>query len=145
MKSLYVVRAAMEGTTGKPFAINATAAQPRGGLHAEYRYGNVDSREANKAEFYRRRAFGSDNSVLSENLEASVDRESGGDLRAAAVDRNPKVACTPCERRILTTGDLALCVYGRRSTSLTSAKQAHRRRAARRLRVGSTRSRIGLR
>ncbi len=141
ISAVYVVRAAMEGLAGKLFALNATAAQCRGmarlgeRLDAEYRRGDIDSREAIKAEFYRRLAEGAHNDILSENLGAMharvamfrrfafVDpertepsiRDIEAIIRAAAIERDPQAAWAACERHILAAGDLAIVEYNRRA------------------------------
>jgi DNA-binding GntR family transcriptional regulator len=141
IKALYVVRAAMEGLAGKLFAINATPAQceafvrVRDRLDAEYRHGDVENREAIKAEFYLRLAEGANNAILSENLQgmharvavfrryAFVDpnriepsiRDLEAIIKAAAIDRDPDAAWSACERHILTAGDLAILEYTKRA------------------------------
>jgi DNA-binding GntR family transcriptional regulator len=141
IRALYVVRAAMEGLAGKLFALNASPAQAKGmerlgeRLDAEYRRGDVESREAIKAEFYRRLAEGARNDILAENLAAMharvamfrrfafVDeartepsiRDIEAIIRAAAIDRDPQAAWTACERHILTAGDLAIVEYKKRA------------------------------
>jgi DNA-binding GntR family transcriptional regulator len=148
IQSLYVVRAALEGLAGKLFALNATATQCEGlaglsdRLDAEYRRGDIESRESVKAEFYRRLAEGSDNAILSGNLQimharvavfrryAFIDpariepsiREIQTIIKAAAVDRDPDAAWAACQRHIRIAGDLAVLEYRKRALDVDAGK-----------------------
>jgi DNA-binding GntR family transcriptional regulator len=148
IKAIYVVRAALEGLAGKLFALNANSAQCqelgrlRERLNAEYRHGNVNSREAIKIEFYHGLAEGACNEILTENLRsiharvavfrryAFVDPEriehSIADLeaiiQAVAFDRDPDAAWAACQHHILLAGDLAVAEYSKRNKELLFAK-----------------------
>lgn len=147
IRSLYVVRAALEGLAGKLFALNASAQQCKGmarlgeRLDPEYRHGDIESREAIKAEFYRRLAEGAHNEILSENLGAMHARvaifrrfafvdperiepsihELGAIIKASAIDRDPAAAWAACEHHILLAGDLAIVEYRKRAQSVDAA------------------------
>jgi DNA-binding GntR family transcriptional regulator len=146
--SLYVVRAAMEALAGKLFALSATAGERHDltqlgeRLDAEYRRGDVDSREAIKAEFYRLLAEGSHNPVLSESLQiiharvAIFRRYSFVDpkriepsiaaleaiIHATAIDRDPDAAWTACERHVLEARDLAVLEHRARTRETAPVK-----------------------
>lgn len=141
IRALYVVRSAMEALAGKLFALNATSAERRSfvrlrdRLDAEYRRGDIDSREAIKAEFYRLLADGAHNPILAESLQvlharvavfrryAFVDPERiepsiaelSAIIGAAAVERDPDAAWIACERHILLAADLAIIEHRKRA------------------------------
>jgi DNA-binding GntR family transcriptional regulator len=148
IRSVYVVRAVMEALAGKLFALNATPTQ-RGALahlcerlDAEYRRGDVDSREAIKAEFYRLLAEGAHNAILSESLQilharvavfrryAFVDPERiepsiaelEAIIQAAAVDCDSEAAWMACEHHMLVAGELAVLEYCKRTSEIALAK-----------------------
>lgn len=149
IKSIYVVRAAMEGLAGKLFALNASPAQCkelvrlRGRLDKEYRKGDIDSREEIKADFYRQLTAGAGNEILTESLRsihariavfrryAFVDpariepsiAELEAIIDAAAVTRDPVAAWAACEHHIILAGDLAAMEYGRRNRELLAQEQ----------------------
>lgn len=148
IKSIYVVRAALEGLAGKLFALNATPAQCkelirlRDRLDKEYRQGSIDSREEIKADFYRQLTAGAHNEILTENLRsihariavfrryAFVDpariepsiAELEAIINAAALDRDPQVAWAACEHHILLAADLAIMEYTKRNRSMVAAQ-----------------------
>lgn len=144
IKAIYVVRAALEALAGKLFALNAPPALADGliglrdRLDAEYRRGDVDSRETIKAEFYRILCEGAGNGVLTESLRAIHARiavfrryafvdpariepsiaELETIINAAARDRDPEAAAAGCEHHIILAGDLAVMEYTRRNPDL---------------------------
>lgn len=144
IKSIYVVRATLEGLAGKLFALNATAQQCRKLVHLrdrldkEYRHGDIESREHIKADFYRCLMDGAGNDVLTENLRsfhariavfrryAFIDPERiepsiselEAIINAAARDRDPDAAAAACEHHILLAGELAIIEYSRRNANL---------------------------
>jgi DNA-binding GntR family transcriptional regulator len=148
VRALYVVRAAMEALAGKLFAFDATAAERRAlarlgeRLDAEYRRGDVNSREAIKAEFYRVLAEGSHNLVLAESLQilharvamfrryAFVDPKRiepsiaalEAIIRAAAIDCDPEAAWAACERHVLDARDLAVLELRERASEIVAVK-----------------------
>ncbi|MGZ9810259.1 GntR family transcriptional regulator [Pseudoroseicyclus sp. H15] len=148
IKAIYVVRAALEGLTGKLFAQNADEAQAkalielRDRLDAEYRHGDVDSREAIKADFYQLLSAGTGNDVLTENLKAIHARiavfrryafvdpariepsiaELEAIINAAARDRDADAAAAACEHHIILAGDLAVMEYTRRNPEVTEGE-----------------------
>ncbi|MCV9999642.1 GntR family transcriptional regulator [Pararhizobium sp. YC-54] len=149
IKSIYVVRATLEGLAGKLFALNATAEQCqdllrlRDRLDKEYRHGDVGSREEIKADFYRQLLDGAGNAMLTENLRsfhariavfrryAFIDPEriepSIAELEtiinAAARDRDPEAAWAGCEHHILLAGELAIMEYSKRNEGVLSARR----------------------
>tara|TARA_B100000519_G_scaffold203335_1_gene225699 strand:- start:3380 stop:4072 length:693 start_codon:yes stop_codon:yes gene_type:complete len=144
IKSIYVVRAALEGLAGKLFAENASKEQCaelldlRSRLDKEYRNGDVQSREHIKADFYRQLTEGAQNEVLTESLRsmhariavfrrfAFVDEsriepsieELESIIEEAAVKRNGDAAWRACEHHILLAGDLAIEEYTKRNKDL---------------------------
>ncbi len=144
IRSIYVVRAALEGLAGKLFAQNATAEQCksliklRDRLDKEYRKGDVDSREDIKADFYRQLLAGAKNEILTESLRsihariaifrrfAFVDpariepsiSELETIINAAAVDRDGAAAQAACDHHILLAGDMAILEYAKRNKEL---------------------------
>lgn len=144
IRSIYVVRAALEGLSGKLFALNASANQCksliklRDRLDKEYRKGDVDSREDIKADFYHQLLAGAQNDVLTESLRsihariaifrrfAFVDpariepsiSELETIINAAARDRDPVAAQSACEHHIILAGDLAIMEYAKRNKEL---------------------------
>jgi len=147
IRSIYVVRASLEGLAGKLFAEVATDADCRilldlrDRLDREYRKGDVDSREVYKAEFYQALLNGASNAILTEALrsihariaifrrfafvdEARVEpsiRELETIIDAAAKARDSKAAQAACEHHILVAGDLAVFEYTRRNRDLKTA------------------------
>jgi DNA-binding GntR family transcriptional regulator len=147
IRSIYVVRASLEGLAGKLFAEVASDAACRGllelqeRLDPEYRKGDVDSRETFKAEFYRQLLTGANNAILTEALrsihariaifrrfafvdEARVEpsiRELESIIDAAAKHRDPNAALAACEHHILVAGDLAVFEYAKRNRELATA------------------------
>ena len=144
IRSIYVVRAALEGLSGKLFALNASTNQCksliklRDRLDKEYRKGDVDSREDIKADFYHQLLAGAQNDVLTESLRsihariaifrrfAFVDpariepsiSELETIINAAARDRDPVTAQSACEHHIILAGDLAIMEYAKRNKEL---------------------------
>ncbi|WP_225026855.1 GntR family transcriptional regulator [Xinfangfangia pollutisoli] len=144
IKSIYVVRAALEGLAGKLFALNASPRQCekllrlRDRLDKEYRHGDIDSREEIKADFYRQLMEGAGNEVLTENLRsihariavfrryAFIDPEriepSISELEviinAAARDHDAEAAAAACEHHILLAGELAIIEYSKRNADI---------------------------
>lgn len=144
IRSIYVVRAALEGLSGKLFALNASTNQCksliklRDRLDKEYRKGDVDSREDIKADFYHQLLAGAQNDVLTESLRsihariaifrrfAFVDpariepsiSELETIINAAARDRDPVAAQSACEHHIILAGDLAIMEYAKRNKEL---------------------------
>ena len=144
IEAIYVVRAALEGLAGKLFAQNADAGQARAlldlrdRLDAEYRHGDIDSREAIKAEFYQLLCAGTGNAVLTESLRAIHARiavfrryafvdpariepsiaELEAIINAAARDRDAAAAAAACEHHIVLAADLAVMEYTRRNPDL---------------------------
>lgn len=144
IRSIYVVRAALEGLSGKLFALNASTNQCksliklRDRLDKEYRKGDVDSREDIKADFYHQLLAGAQNDVLTESLRsihariaifrrfAFVDpariepsiAELETIINAAARDRDPVAAQSACEHHIILAGDLAIMEYAKRNKEL---------------------------
>ena len=144
IRSIYVVRAALEGLSGKLFALNASTNQCksliklRDRLDKEYRKGDVDSREDIKADFYHQLLAGAQNDVLTESLRsihariaifrrfAFVDpariepsiSELETIINAAARDRDPVAAQFACEHHIILAGDLAIMEYAKRNKEL---------------------------
>ena len=140
IRAIYVVRATLEALAGKLFAENASPAHCKAmlklgkRLDKEYRKGDVESREAIKAEFYQRLMEGAQNEVLTENLRAMHARiaifrrfafideartepslaELETIIKATAVDRDPGAAWTACEHHILLAGELAIAEYMKR-------------------------------
>lgn len=148
IKSIYVVRAALEGLAGKLFTLNATPEQCAGllrlrdRLDAEYRRGDVASREEIKAEFYRLLLDGADNDVLTENLRSFHARiavfrryafvepnrielsisELETIINAAARDHDPAAAAAACEHHIIHAGELAVIEYIKRNPAILAAQ-----------------------
>lgn len=144
IKSIYVVRAALEALAGKLFALAAPQGLAdsliglRDRLDAEYRHGDIDSREAIKAEFYQILCEGAANDVLTESLRAIHARiavfrryafvdpariepsiaELETIINAAARDRDPVAAAAGCEHHIILAGDLAVMEYTRRNPEI---------------------------
>lgn len=140
IRAIYVVRATLEALAGKLFAENATSAHRKAfvklgkRLDKEYRKGNVESREAIKAEFYECLMEGAQNEVLTESLRAMHARiaifrrfafideartepsliELETIIKAAAVDRDPAAGWAACEHHILLAGELAIAEYMKR-------------------------------
>lgn len=146
IRSIYVVRAALEGLAGRLFAENATDSQCTklkklgDRLDKEYRKGNIESREHIKAEFYTLLTEGSDNAVLAESLSsmhariamfrrfAFVDEsriepsiaELETIIDAAAVTRDGDAAAAACEHHIQLAGELAIAEYMKRNKAILS-------------------------
>ena len=144
IRSIYVVRAALEGLAGKLFAENADAAQARklvklrDRLDREYRKGDVESRELIKADFYTQLTEGGGNEVLAESLrsmhariaifrrfafidEARIEpsiEELEPIIEAAAVKRDGAAAWAACEHHILLAGELAIEEYMKRNKDI---------------------------
>ncbi|WP_298493227.1 GntR family transcriptional regulator [uncultured Maritimibacter sp.] len=144
IRSIYVVRAALEGLAGKLFAENADAAQARklvklrDRLDREYRKGDVESRELIKADFYTQLTEGGGNEVLAESLrsmhariaifrrfafidEARIEpsiEELETIIEAAAVKRDGAAAWAACEHHILLAGELAIEEYMKRNKDI---------------------------
>lgn len=144
IRAIYVVRAALEGLAGRLFAQHATPEECRALLHirdrldADYRRGDIESREAIKADFYRVLTDGAHNEVLCENLRAIHARiavfrryafvdpariepsiaELESIIDAAAGARDPEAARAACEHHIQLAGDLAVMEYVRRNPEL---------------------------
>ncbi len=140
IRSLYVVRASLEGLMGKLFVLNATDKQMSAllkhhdRLDAQYRDATIASREAYKAEFYRLLLEGGGNEELAAILagiharialfrrfafedKARIDlsiMELNRIVHAAAVKRDPAAAWKACEEHIVRAGELAIEEYGRR-------------------------------
>jgi DNA-binding GntR family transcriptional regulator len=146
IRAIYVVRATLEGLAGKLFAENASAQDCRAllklrdRLDKEYRRGDVDSREAIKAEFYQLLLKGAGNEVLSEQLhsihariaifrrfaftnEARIEpsiRELETIIAAAAEKHDPEAAWAACEHHIVISADLAIMEYAKVGKALAS-------------------------
>ena len=146
IRAIYVVRATLEGLAGKLFAENATAQDCRAllklrdRLDKEYRRGDVDSREAIKAEFYELLLKGGKNEVLAEQLrsvhariaifrrfafinEARIEpsiRELEQIISAAAEARDPAAAWAATEHHIVISADLAIMEYAKVGKALAS-------------------------
>ncbi len=144
IRSIYVVRAALEGLAGKLFAENADATQAknlvklRDRLDREYRKGDIESRELIKADFYRQLTEGGGNEVLAESLRsmhariaifrrfAFVDEariepsiaELETIIDAAAIARDGEAAWAACEHHILLAGELAIDEYVNRNKDI---------------------------
>lgn len=144
IKSIYVVRATLEGLAGKLFAENASASQCKDlvklskRLDKEYRKGDVESREFIKADFYRQLTTGTGNEVLTESLRAMHARiavfrrfafvdeariepsieELETIIREAAVNRDGAAAWAACEHHILLAADLAIEEYVKRNKEI---------------------------
>ncbi|GLT11197.1 GntR family transcriptional regulator [Sulfitobacter sp. PR48] len=144
IRSIYVVRAALEGLAGKLFAENADATQAknlvklRDRLDREYRKGDIESRELIKADFYRQLTEGGGNEILAESLRsmhariamfrrfAFVDEariepsiaELETIIDAAAIARNGEAAWAACEHHILLAGELAIEEYVKRNKDI---------------------------
>jgi DNA-binding GntR family transcriptional regulator len=144
IRSIYVVRAALEGLAGKLFAENADARQAKNlvklgaRLDKEYRKGDVESRELIKAEFYQKLTEGTGNEVLTDSLRAIHARiavfrrfafidesriepsiaELEAIIEEAAVNRDPKAAWEACEHHILLAAELAIEEYMRRNKEI---------------------------
>jgi DNA-binding GntR family transcriptional regulator len=144
IKAIYVVRAALEALAGKLFAQTASEEQAqalialRDRLDRDYRKGDVDSREAIKAEFYQLLCAGAGNDALTESLRAIHARiavfrryafvdpariepsiaELEAIINAAARDRDAEAAAAACEHHIVLAGDLAAAEYLRRNPDL---------------------------
>ena len=144
IRSIYVVRAALEGLAGKLFAENADATQAknlvklRDRLDREYRKGDIESRELIKADFYRQLTEGGRNEVLADSLRsmhariamfrrfAFVDEariepsiaELETIINAAAIARNGEAAWAACEHHILLAGELAIEEYVKRNKDI---------------------------
>lgn len=140
VRSIYVVRANLEGLAGRLFAQNASKRQCadllalRARLDRDYRNGDIETREEYKAEFYRQLLAGANNQVLTEMLAsihariaifrriAFVDpariepsiRELENIIDAAARDRDPDAASIACEHHITGAGELALIEHAKR-------------------------------
>jgi DNA-binding GntR family transcriptional regulator len=148
IRALYIVRGTLEGLAGKLFALTATAQDcmallnVRARLDKEYRNGDVDSREAIKAEFYLLLLKGAGNKVLMEELrnihariaifrrfafvnedrvEPSI-KELETIIDAAARDRNPEAAWAACEHHILIAGELAILEYAKLDKDVVAAE-----------------------
>jgi len=146
IRAIYIVRATLEGLAGELFAQNASAQdckmllKLRDRLDKEYRRGDVDSREAIKAEFYELLLKGAGNEVLSEQLhsihariaifrrfafvneeriEPSI-RELETIIEAAARRRDPAGAWAACEHHIVISADLAILEYAKIGKSLVA-------------------------
>ena len=146
IRAIYVVRAALEGLAGKLFAENAkpqdcrALLRLRDRLDKEYRKGDIDSREAIKAEFYALLLRGGGNEVLTEQLrsihariamfrrfafvnedriEPSI-RELETIIGAAAQSRDPEAAWAACEHHIVISADLAIMEYAKVGRALAS-------------------------
>lgn len=141
IRAIYVVRANLEALVGRLFAQNVKpetvsellALNDR--MEAEYRDGDVHTREKYKAEFYRILLEGSDNFALEEALRAIhariaifrrfafVDQDrvalSMKELRniieMAAIKRDPDLAARACEKHITEAGELAILEYQKRA------------------------------
>jgi DNA-binding GntR family transcriptional regulator len=148
IRALYIVRGTLEGLAGKLFALNASAQDCkalltlRARLDKEYRKGDVDSREAIKAEFYLLLLKGTGNQVLLEQLRAihariaifrrfafvNEDRiepsivELETIIDAAARTRDPQAAWTACEHHILIAGELAILEYAKLEKNAVAAE-----------------------
>ena len=146
IRAIYVVRATLEGLAGKLFAENATPQDCRAllrlrdRLDKEYRHGDVDSREAIKAEFYTLLLKGGKNEVLAEELrsihariaifrrfafvnEARIEpsiRELETIIAAAAEKRDPQAAWAATEHHIVISADLAIMEYAKVGKALAS-------------------------
>ena len=146
IRAIYVVRATLEGLAAKLFAENATAQDCKAllklkdRLDKEYRKGDVDSREAIKAEFYQLLLKGAGNEVLSEQLhsihariaifrrfafvnEARIEpsiRELETIISAAAQKRDQVAAWAACEHHIVISADLAIMEYAKVGKALAS-------------------------
>ena len=146
IRAIYIVRATLEALVGKLFAENASTQDCRAllklkdRLDKEYRNGDVESREAIKAEFYALLLKGACNEVLTEQLhaihariamfrrfaflnEARTEpsiRELEAIIDAAAKDRDPTAAWAACEHHMVISADLAIIEYARLSTALAS-------------------------
>ncbi|MFC6761694.1 GntR family transcriptional regulator [Sulfitobacter porphyrae] len=144
IRSIYVVRAALEGLVSKLFAENADATQAknlvklRDRLDREYRKGDIESRELIKADFYRQLTEGGGNEILAESLRsmhariamfrrfAFVDEariepsiaELETIIDAAAIARNGEAAWAACEHHILLAGELAIEEYVKRNKDI---------------------------
>lgn len=144
IRSIYVVRAALEGLAGKLFAENATDAQRKNllklskRLDKEYRKGSIESRELIKAEFYRLLTEGAGNEILAESLnsmhariavfrrfafvdEARIEpsiKELETIITEAARNRDGKAAWAACEHHILEAGELAIDEYMERNKDI---------------------------
>jgi DNA-binding GntR family transcriptional regulator len=149
IRSIYVVRASLEGLAGRLFATNASAdhvaamLQLRDGLEADYRHGGIESREVVKATFYRLLLQGGGNAILEEALRSiharvamfrrfafidstrvalSMD-ELNLIIDAAAVQRDPDAAWRACENHIVLAGRLAIIEYARRADEIFAAPE----------------------
>jgi len=144
IRSIYVVRANLEGLAGGLFAQNASKQACadllalRARLDRDYRNGDVDSREEYKAEFYRQLLAGANNKILTGMLlsihariaifrriafvdEARIEpsiRELESIIDAAARDRDAQAASDACEHHIVGAGELALIEYIKRTKSI---------------------------
>ncbi len=140
IKSIYIVRATLEGLAGKLFAENASPEECEElisigkRLDKDYRKGDVQSRELIKADFYRLLTEGTKNEILADSLrsmhariamfrrfafvdEARVEpsiSELEAIIREAAVNRDGAAAWQACEHHILLAGDLAIEEYLKR-------------------------------
>jgi len=148
IRALYIVRGTLEGLAGELFALNASAQdcrtllRLRDRLDKEYRKGDVDSREAIKAEFYALLLKGAGNEVLTEELrgihariaifrrfafvneeriEPSI-KELETIINAAAHERNPQAAWAACEHHILLAGELAILEYAKLEKKVVAAE-----------------------
>ena len=155
IKAIYVVRASLEGLAGRLFALNASRKQVqamldlRARLEPDYRYGDVESRELLKAEFYRLLLLGGGNEVLAEALRSIHARiaifrrfaflnstrialsieELDRIIVACAVNRDPDAAWAACEDHITLAGRLAIIEYDQRAKSLMDGGETLARRA----------------
>jgi DNA-binding GntR family transcriptional regulator len=146
IRAIYVVRAVLEGLVAKLFAENASARDCRAllklgdRLDKEYRKGDVDSREAIKAEFYAQLSNGAGNEVLTEQLrsihariaifrrfafvnEARIEpsiHELETIIIAAAKTRDPAAAWAAAEHHIVISADLAILEYAKVGKALAS-------------------------
>tara|TARA_B110000503_G_scaffold138071_1_gene223506 strand:+ start:357 stop:1049 length:693 start_codon:yes stop_codon:yes gene_type:complete len=144
IRSIYVVRAALEGLAGKLFAENASKDQCKQlvklskRLDKEYRNGDIASREFIKADFYAQLTQGTGNEVLAESLrsmhariaifrrfafvdEARIEpsiEELESIIKEAAVNRDGEAAWKACEHHILLAGDLAIDEYMKRNKDI---------------------------
>ena len=139
IRALYIVRGTLEGLAGELFALNASKQDCKDlldladRLDAQYRKGDVDSREAIKAEFYQLLLRGARNEVLTEELRSIHARiaifrrfafvneervepsitELETIINAAARERNAEAAWAACEHHILLAGELAILEYAK--------------------------------
>ena len=131
-----------ESCSRRPLARRTAAAllKLKDRLDAEYRKGDIESREAIKAEFYTLLLKGAGNEVLTEQLhsihariamfrrfafvngariEPSI-RELKAIIDAAAKKRDPAAAWAACEHHMVISADLAIMEYARIGRALAS-------------------------